>query len=376
MFIDGCSQNGGLDEGSVLQLIAVKAEQRRTPLNMHLELTYRCNEQCVHCYCVVEHGREAEVAKRELTYDEIVRLLDELAAMGTFYVTFSGGEVLVRRDFFDIVEQARRRGFAYRVYTNGIGLTEDRARRLAALEPLTVELSIFSADAATHDAITRVPGSFARLMAAVHRLKAHGARVYLKTVVMKQNVTHLPAVRALARQLDVSSHTFTCEVSPRIDGDIHGPSRYQLSEEELVALYANDALLKAAHDSVFDGSPAEIARTRTTCGPAVNGGCIDPYGTVFPCIAFRVPMGNVREKSFREIWEGPPPAIRDLLAVEHFSDLPECSSCEVIGFCTRCHGDNLLERGGDWKACHQRARSMASARARVYSILPKSEKGA
>jgi hypothetical protein len=62
--------------------------------------------------------------------------------------------------------------------------------------------------------------------------------------------------------------------------------------------------------------------------------------------------------------------------VQHFSDLPECSSCALIGFCTRCHGDNLLERGGDWKACHQRARSMASARARVYRILPKSGRGA
>jgi radical SAM protein with 4Fe4S-binding SPASM domain len=376
MTIDGCSQNGGLGGDSVMALIAVKAEQRRTPLNMHLELTYRCNEQCVHCYCVVEHGREAEAARRELTYDEIVRLLDELAAMGTFYVTFSGGEVLVRRDFFDIVEEARRRGFAYRVYTNGIGLTEERARRLATLEPLTVELSIFSADAAVHDAITRVPGSFDRLMAAVRRLKMHGVRVVMKTVVMKQNVTHLPAVRALARDLDVASHTFTCEVSPRIDGDIHGPSRYQLSEDELVELYASDALVKEPHEDVFDGAPADIARIRTTCGPAVNGGCIDPYGTVFPCVAFRVPMGNVREKSFREIWEGPPPAIRDLLAVQHFSDLPECSSCALIGFCTRCHGDNLLERGGDWKACHQRARSMASARARVYRILPKSGRGA
>ena len=376
MAIDGCSQNGGLGGDSVMALIAVKAEQRRTPLNMHLELTYRCNEQCVHCYCVVEHGREAEAARHELTYDEIVRLLDELAAMGTFYVTLSGGEVLVRRDFFDIVEQARRRGFAYRVYTNGIGLTEERARHLAALEPLTVELSLFSADAAVHDAITRVPGSFDRLMAAVRRLKTHGVRVVMKTVVMKQNVTHLPAVRALARDLDVASHTFTCEVSPRIDGDIHGPARYQLSEDELVELYASDTLVKEPHEDVFSGAPADIARIRTTCGPAVNGGCIDPYGTVFPCVAFRVPMGNVREKSFREIWEGPPPAIRDLLAVQHFSDLPECSSCALIGFCTRCHGDNLLERGGDWKACHQRARSMASARARVYSILPKSGRGA
>ncbi len=374
MFFDGCAQNGGLGGESVMQLIAVKAEARRTPLNMHMELTYRCNEQCVHCYCVVEHGREAEAAARELTYDEIARVLDEMAAMGAFYVTFSGGEVLVRRDFFDIVEHARRRGFAYRVYTNGIGLTEERARRLAALEPLTVELSIFSADPAVHDAITRVPGSFARLMTAVARLKAHGVRVYLKTVVMKQNLHGLPEVRALARTLDVFTHTFTCEVSPRIDGDIHGPSKYQLSEDELVELFSSDALPKETPE-VFEGAPPEVARERTTCGPAVNGGCIDPYGTVFPCVAFRVPMGNVRQRSFRDIWEGPPPAIRDLLAVQHFSDLPECSSCELIGFCTRCHGDNLLERGGDWKACHQRARATAAAKERVYQIVSRAGKG-
>jgi radical SAM protein with 4Fe4S-binding SPASM domain len=373
MLFEGCAQNGGFGDASTMQLIAVKAEQRRTPLNMHLELTYRCNEQCVHCYCVVEHGKEAEAAKRELTYAEIERLLDQLAEMGALYVTFSGGEVLVRHDFFDIVEHARRRGFVYRVYTNGIGLTEERARRLAALEPLTVELSIFSADPAVHDAITRVPGSFKRLIAAVHRLKAQGVRVSLKPVVMKPNAGDLGAVRALARDLDVFTHVFTCEVSPRIDGDIHGPSRYQLSEDELLEVLRSDALTKEAHEDVFTGPPEEVARQRTTCGPAVNGGCIDPYGNVFPCIAFRMPMGNVREKSFRDIWEGPPPAIRDLLSVQHFSDLPECSSCELIGFCTRCHGDNLLERGGDWKACHTRARTMAAAKERLYRIVTKRE---
>jgi radical SAM protein with 4Fe4S-binding SPASM domain len=79
-------------------------------------------------------------------------------------------------------------------------------------------------------------------------------------------------------------------------------------------------------------------------------------------------MGNLRRQSFRDLWYGPPPAIRDLLAVEHYSDLPECKSCELIGFCSRCHGDNLLETGGDWKSCHKRARVVAAATARVYQI--------
>ena len=62
-------------------------------------------------------------------------------------------------------------------------------------------------------------------------------------------------------------------------------------------------------------------------------------------------------------------AIRDLLAVQHYADLPECSSCEVVGFCNRCHGDNLLERGeGEWKRCHERARTLAGAHRRLYQI--------
>lgn len=370
MFLEACAQNAGLGDDSLMRLITLKAEARRVPLNVHLELTYRCNEQCVHCYCVVEHGREAEAKRRELTQDEITRLLDDLAAMGALYLTFSGGEVLVRRDFFAIAEHARRQGFVYRIFTNGIGLTEERVARIAALEPLAVELSIFSADPAVHDAITRVTGSFDRLIANVQRLKAHGLRVYLKTVVMKPNLAGLAKVRQLGRDLDVFTHTFACEVSPRIDGDVHGPSRHQLDEGELFE-YLSSAVWRKQLAPILDGPPEEAARQKQTCGPAINGCCIDPYGNVFPCIAFRVPIGNIREKSFKELWNAPPPAIRDLLAVHTYADLPECRSCELVGFCSRCHGDNLLERGGDWKACHQRARMVASAERKLYTILQK-----
>jgi radical SAM protein with 4Fe4S-binding SPASM domain len=371
MIFEGCAQNAGLGDASLLALISAKADQNRTPLNVHFELTYRCNEQCVHCYCVVEHGREQEVRRRELTLDEICRVLDELADMGALYLTLSGGEVMVRPDFFDIAEHARRRGFAYRVFTNGIGLTEAKVERLAALEPLTVELSIFSADPEVHDRITRVPGSFKRLMAAIERLQHHGLRVYLKTVVMKPNVDGLAELDRLGRDLGVFTHTYSCEVSPRIDGavprDGHIPQEYQLDADELFR-YLRDSTWSEQLDPQ-EGRPEDVARQRGTCGPATNGCCIDPYGNVFPCVAFRVPIGNVRQTSFRELWMAPPPAIRDLLSVQRYADLPECSSCELVGFCNRCHGDNRLERGeGEWKRCHERARTLAGAQRRLYQI--------
>lgn len=370
MFLEPCAQNAGFETRSLMELLTVKAEARRVPVHVHLELTYRCNEQCVHCYCVVEHGRERDARARELTFEEIARLLDDLAEMGTLYLTLSGGEVLVRRDFFEIAEYARARNFALRIFTNGIGLTEAKVRRIAALEPLAVELSIFSADPAVHDAVTRVPGSFRRLLANVARLKAHGLRVYLKTVVMKPTLEGLAALRRLGRELGVFAHTFTCEVSPRIDGDIRGPGRYQLDEEELFGYMASPVWHKELQP-LAEGTPEEVARAKSTCGPAINGCCVDPYGDVFPCVAFRVPIGNVRRTRFRDLWHAPPPAIRDLLAVKTYADLPECRTCELVGFCARCHGDNLLENDGDWKACHKRARGVASAERRLYQILSK-----
>lgn len=374
MSIESCAQNAGLDGDSLMQLIALKAERRRVPLNVHFELTYRCNEQCIHCFCVVPHGQEEEAKKRELTYDEITRVLDDLAEMGGLHLTLSGGEVLVRRDFFDIAAYAKERGFVLRIFTNGIGLTRERIERIAALEPLTVELSIFSADPAVHDGITRVPGSFDRLIRNVHRLKAHGLRVYLKTVVMKPNIADLLKLRELGKDLDVFTHTFSCEVSPRINGDIHHPSQYQLNEEELFGYLASSAWKKAPQP-VPQGPPEEVAKQKQTCGPAINGCCIDPYGNVFPCIPFRIPMGNVREKRFKDLWHSPPPPIEDLLSVQTYADLPECRSCELVGFCGRCHGDNMLERGGGWRACHQRARMLASAEQTLYQILLKGQEG-
>ncbi len=360
---------------SLLRSISLKAEKNRVPLEVHLELTYRCNAQCVHCYCVVPRGLEEPAERRELATDEITRLLDELAELGALYLIFSGGEVLVRQDFFDIAAHAKRRGFAFRIFTNGIGLTPERIERLAALEPLTVELSIFSADPAVHDSITRVPGSFDRLLENVSRLKALGLRIYLKSVVMKPNLSGLEPLHRLGKELDVFLHMYACEVSPRINGDIHSPDRYQLDEAELLDYLASPVWRKQL-TPISDGPPEEAARQRLACAPGINGCCVDPYGTVFPCVALRVPMGNIRERPFGELWHSPPPSIQQFLALQTYADLPECRSCDLVEFCRRCHGDNLLERGADWRSCHLRARMVASAEHKLYQIRIREMQGA
>src|SRR5712672_3938440 len=101
------------------RLIA-RTVRKRLPLSVHFDLTYRCNERCVHCYLDHEdHG--------EMTSSEIKGVLDQLAEAGVFFLTFSGGEVFLRRDFFEILEYARRLQFNVKVKTNAVMIREAEA---------------------------------------------------------------------------------------------------------------------------------------------------------------------------------------------------------------------------------------------------------
>src|SRR5438132_4064474 len=99
-----------------------KALELGVPINVHLDVTYRCNERCVHCY--LDHDDHGE-----MTTAEIRTVLDELSEAGVFFLTLSGGEVLMRRDFFEIVGYARRLMFNVKVKTNGVMIREAEARR-------------------------------------------------------------------------------------------------------------------------------------------------------------------------------------------------------------------------------------------------------
>ena len=101
--------------------MAAKALKLNIPLSVQLDLTYRCNERCVHCY--LDHDDHGE-----MTTAEIKDLLDQMADAGVFYLTISGGEIMMRRDFFEILEHARARTFCIKLKTNGVLIRKKEAR--------------------------------------------------------------------------------------------------------------------------------------------------------------------------------------------------------------------------------------------------------
>src|SRR5258707_9445015 len=107
------------------------------PLGVQLDVTYRCNERCVHCY--LDHDDHGE-----MTTAEIKDLLEQMADAGVFFLVLSGGEIFLRKDLFEIVEHARKLLFSVKLKTNAVMIRKAKAQRIADLGVESVQISVYS----------------------------------------------------------------------------------------------------------------------------------------------------------------------------------------------------------------------------------------
>ena len=144
---------------SLMQEMSQRALDLGVPMSVHFDITYRCNERCVHCY--LDHDDHGEMTTPRS------KRARPTGRCRHFFLTFSGGEVLMRRDFFEILEYARSLMFAVRIKTNAVMIGEAEARRMLELGVDQVQVSIYSHRAEVHDAITKLPGSLRRSVEAI-----------------------------------------------------------------------------------------------------------------------------------------------------------------------------------------------------------------
>jgi len=331
------------------------------PLSVHLDLTYRCNERCEHCY--LDHDDHGE-----MTYAEISSLLDELAGAGALFLTLSGGEALLRPDFVAIVERARALGFCVRLKTNAVLVTPDIAAMLRTLGIHEVQVSVYSHRDGVHDAITKVPGSLRRTLAGIGAMRSAGLRVVIANVLMRANVADYAGVRSLAAELGVKC-TIDPTVTPAMDGD-RSLLRLGIDQETLRSVFEDQEL--ADPEEADCGAPLEDADDLGDALPCSAGhsACyVSPYGDVFPCVQFPLPTGNVRTQKFTDIWRGSA-AMNEVRSIR-VADLPTCSQCAHAGACTRCPGLAWLEgsmRGPSQLDC---AKSFAKTGVPTAAMLAK-----
>ena len=331
---------------SLMSEMAAKALKLNIPLSVQLDLTYRCNERCIHCY--LDHDDHGE-----MNTAEIKGLLDQMADAGVFFLTISGGEIMMRKDFFEILEHAHARTFSIKLKTNGVLIRKKEAERIRALGVESVQISVYSDRAEVHDAITKMPGSFRQTIEAVRLLRTVGLHVTMANVLMVQNAQDYPGVRTLANELGAQC-TLDPTITPMMDGD-RSILELNVDKTALREVFRDIALVGNVEE--FCAPPQgvdEDALDMLPCSAGHTACYVSPYGDVYPCVQFPLPSGNVRSTKFVDIWRDSP-QLKEVRSIT-LRDMPSCSQCTHGATCTRCPGLAYLEgnmRGPSYQDCEK-----------------------
>lgn len=322
-----------------------RAARLGAPYRVHFILTHKCNLACAHCY-------QAEHDSEDLDTAEVKRVLGELAGLGVLELVLGGGEPLARRDFWEILEEARRLQFAVTLYTNGTLIDEDKAARLKAMNIVKVSLSLHGAEAKTHDTFVRRPGAFDRINRTIDLLEAQGLPVVVKTSLTRTNHREIPKLKEKFAGRKLTTLSVNTRIFPRDDGD-RTPLLFHVDEEterqearsrlERMPLEEFKRLLAHAQRMQEAGpreqSPCEAARTTFA---------IHPSGDVTPCVqsAAQV-MGSVRRRQLADIWRDSTVGtkFRNLRQDDFVDANDECSTCPFRKVCSRCAAMSFIETG-------------------------------
>lgn len=296
--------------------------------SVNLELVWRCNLACVHCYLA---GKSHE----ELSAGQWTTILDKLRSAGVLRVLFTGGEPFLRRNIFDLIAVAREKKFAWSIFTNATLLTPVKVARLAALKPVLVGISIHALTPAVHDAFTGVPGSHGKALAAARRLRDLGAHVQIKASVTPSNIREIPALAvAMARE------GFRFAAGPSIyDYGIGecAPTALRCDAAQIARMWQREPFA-----SLPPRQPVKRRGSWGVCGIARVSAKVGPSGLLYPCPRHPKPLGSLLEHRFEDLWQS---ADARALRKHKVRDLAGCTACDKFDICDRCGASALAETG-------------------------------
>ncbi len=321
------------------------------PWSGQLELTYRCNLDCVHCYCKGSEDGRQKTEDRELTAEEWKKILDLIQQEGCIWLTFTGGDPLVRDDFLELYSYAKEKGFIITLFTNGNSLTKEIINYLAKLPPFSIEITLNGITQETYEAITQVRDSFPRVIRNVKLLSKSKIKLILKSNCLKQNKDEIAKIKGWTEELlgkpAQKKYRFKYDpmIYPRLDGD-KAPCNHRLSFEELVELKKQDPDIWEEYQKGLHSDFPDLKRDGGFlyhCNSWMQQFFINPYGRLKFCIFSDKFSIDLKITAFKEGFYRWPAQILD----ERFKTNSKCRDCGLRPICYHCPARAYLETGDE-----------------------------
>ncbi|MBW1981968.1 MAG: radical SAM protein [Deltaproteobacteria bacterium] len=357
--------------------------KNKRPLLTHLdmELTERCNNNCIHCYINLPADNE-KARMRELTTEEIKEILEEAACLGCLTVRFTGGEPLLREDFEELYIFARRLGLKVMLFTNATLITPALAELFSRIPPLkAIEISVYGMRKNSYEGVTRTPGSFEAAWRGINLLLQNNIPFVVKSALLPPNKKEVDEFEAWAATIPwmdkPPSYSMFFDLRCRRDSAYKNGSikALRLSPEEGVRVLSRrqEKYFREMEEfcSKFVGPHGD---TLFSCSAGTGGGCVDAYGSFQPCMMLRHPAtiydlkNGFLEDALRNFF----PGIR-ARKPENADYLARCARCFLESLCEQCPAKSWMEHG-DLDTPVEYLCEIAHAQARHLGMLADGER--
>ena len=307
------------------------------------ELTYRCSEQCIHCYNIGAAHNEIETSKRharcELNIEQYKSIIDQFCEMGMFRACLTGGDPFSNDNVWEIMEYLYAKNIAFDVYTNGQRLVGNEVK-LAHYYPKIVGVSIYSGIPEVHDSITRVKGSYEKSIRVMKELSRLAIPMYLKCCVMKTNLDSYQTVYKLANEIPAFTQV-EISVTDSVDGNKFVSQNLRPSKEQFKTLLSDKRIPLYVGKTGTMRTIIPRDSSKNLCKAGINMFNLTPEGYLVPCCRLHIRVGDLKHEKLSDII-AESQSLKQWLNLT-LNDYSECGKKEYCNFCNVCPGLNYSE---------------------------------
>lgn len=322
-------------------------------VNLDIELTERCNNNCMHC-CINLPEFDEQARSRELTTDELKDILTEAASLGCLKVRLTGGEPLLRPDFAELYLFIKKLGIKVLLFTNATLIDEELIQLLKKYPPgELIEVTVYGMTKRSYEAVSRAKGTFEKAFRGMNLLLEHDIPFVVKSAILPQNKEDIPAFEEWAKTIPwmdkTPRYSMFFDRRNRLDSSQKNDTidKVRIDPDEGVEFLTRDAesFKKSMQDfcAKFTAPPGDKL---FSCGAGKKSGTIDAYGNFQVCMLVRHPdtIYNLRNGSLQDALENFFPSVVATKATNN-DYLEKCAKCFLKGVCEQCPGKAWTEHG-------------------------------